>query len=462
MRSDAPTSGDGPALAGSGWWGWRARSRAAFAGGVVLALALVMGVDGARAVVFGLGAVVFTCLEGIAARRAFAASRRIQANAADREEARAAEVRLLTLELTHERTRSVLEALHEGVVVVDGGGEVVMTNPAAQVAMRVPEGGVERRLLWEVLPSALGRAAQEAWQVLRENPHAPEAVEPVRRPSIRSGDRIFDLTAVPVRSARTGQDFGYAFLLVDCTRSHELQQLKDRFLSSVSHELRTPLTNICAFSEILGTMLPGESLEWPEFVRVIHEQSVQLSHLVDAMFDYLQLESGEAVLRNVRLDGAQVVAEVVAAAQAAAGRRNIGLTFVGPATPADLVVDPVRLRQLCGHLVDNAVKFAPDGGAARVEVAVDAGSWQLTVDDSGPGVPPQDRRAVFEKFHQLPDHLTDKPSGTGLGLATCAALAHCYRGTIACGDSPLGGARFVVRLPAAAPAAAPSHAAVDA
>src|SRR5690606_13474746 len=129
----------------------------------------------------------------------------------------------------------------------------------------------------------------------------------------------------------------------------ELQQLKDRFLSSVSHELRTPLTNICAFAEILGTMLPGESMEWPEFVRVIHDERVQLSRLVDAMFDYLQLEAGEAVLRTQVVAGAATAREVVAAQTAAAGERGVRLR--GPNdVEAALRVDPMRLRQLCAHL----------------------------------------------------------------------------------------------------------------
>ncbi|MCA8964719.1 MAG: PAS domain-containing protein [Planctomycetes bacterium] len=393
------------------------------------------------------GAALAAGFENRRARRETAATLRIQRTAATREDERGAEVHRLTLELAYERSRSVLEALQEGVVVIDVGGEVVMANPAAQSAMPGVEGRIEGQLLWDLLPDELARRARSAWALLGENQQAGSQLEPVRYLSIPAGSRIFDLTAVRVKSARTGQDFGFAFLLIDCTRSHELQQLKDRFLSSVSHELRTPLTNICAFAEILGTMLPGESMEWPEFVRVIHEESVQLSRLVDAMFDYLQLEGGEAILRDERVDGAAVVREVAATAQPGAAARRIDLVCAAPGAAAELVVDASRLRQLCSHLVDNAVKFTPDGGRVRVEVRVADGSWQLAVEDSGPGIPEAERRQVFEKFHQLPDLLTDKPSGTGLGLATCAAIANRYQGTIACGDSALGGARFVVRLP---------------
>ncbi len=418
-------------------------------GALLFAVTVGAGANVWSAAAVAVAAAATVVFERRRVRRQTAALLRIQLRAACREDERDAEARRLTLELAHERSRSVLEALQEGVVVIDAGGEVVLANPAAQAAMVDAGGRIEGRPLWELFPVELARRAREAWCLLGENQDESGSCLPVRFVSIPAASRILDLTAVRVRSPRTGQDFGYAFLLVDCTRTHELQRLKDRFLSSVSHELRTPLTNICAFAEILGTMLPGESMEWPEFVRVIHQESVQLSRLVDAMFDYLQLEGGEAILRDERIDGAAVVRDVVAAARAAAAARHIDLVSELPDEAAALVVDPVRLRQVCGHLLDNAVKFTPVGGRVRVEVRQEQDTWQLAVEDSGPGVPESDRRAVFEKFHQLPDLLTDKPSGTGLGLATCAAVIHRYHGTIVCGDSDLGGARFVVRLPSA-------------
>ena len=134
----------------------------------------------------------------------------------------------------------------------------------------------------------------------------------VRHASIPCGDAFFDLTAVPVTSTETGHDFGTVFLFVDTTRSLELQRLKDRFLSSVSHELRTPLTSLCAYSELLRTMDPGAGGEWLEFVEVIHQESLHLSALVDGMFDFLELDSGNAEFCIEAVDAAQAVHEVVA------------------------------------------------------------------------------------------------------------------------------------------------------
>ena len=377
-------------------------------------------------------------------RRIEAASRRsaIAARAAGEREALA---QAMSLELAYERSRSVLESLGEGVLVADGGGEIVLANPAARRALRATAQDPVGRLLWEALTPALASRARDAFDALRSG---ARGTEPVRFAAVPCRERVFDLTAVRATSRRTGQDFGTVFLLVDSTRAHELQRLKERFLSSVSHELRTPLTNICAYSEILRHMLPGESAEWPEFVRVIHEEGLQLSHLVDAMFDYLQLESGEMPFRREVVDGAAIVRQVVEACRHAAEERGVQLNVVFGDDVPEVLADPSRLQQVVDNLLDNAIKFTPAGGAVELRVEDRHGNWQLRVDDSGSGVPESERQTVFEKFNQLSDHMTDKPAGTGLGLASSRAIVARFGGLIWCEGSPLGGAAFVVLLPA--------------
>ncbi|MFM1872744.1 MAG: hypothetical protein RL398_2166 [Planctomycetota bacterium] len=230
----------------------------------------------------------------------------------------------------------------------------------------------------------------------------------------------------------------------------ELARLKDRFLSAASHELRTPLTNLCAFAEILRTMPPGEGAEWTEFVRVIHEETLRLKGLVDGIFDYLALLGGNARLRDETVDPSAVVRQAVAVAAAAGSHRGIRVAAELTELQGGLRVDGDRLRQLCRELLDNAIRFTPDGGQVLVATSVRDGLWTLLVDDSGRGVPESERRVIFERFHQLADPLSDKPPGTGLGLATCAAIVACYGGGVGCEASPLGGARFAVHLPALA------------
>ncbi|MBL9077848.1 MAG: PAS domain-containing sensor histidine kinase [Planctomycetes bacterium] len=411
--------------------------------GPAVALALLVALGGGGA---GTAAVVLVAaLLAVLGERWFGHRPRPAAGTAGPAASAAAAV---SFDGADEPTRTLLEALGEGIVIVAADGRIVFANPAARALLRRPTQSPVGQPLWEALMPDLASMAREAWRAVIDGaPRGADELPHVRYSGLSCRDRVYDLTAVDAVSPRTGQHFGALLLFVDSTRGYELQRLKDRFLSSVSHELRTPLTNICAYTEILRTLLPGESAEWPEFVRVIHEEGLHLSRLVDAMFDFLQLESGEAVFALEDVDGAEVVRDVVRAHAVAAVSRRIDLQFVeGEAVPS-LVADRARLRQVARALIDNALKFTPSGGQVNVTVAGREESWELRVEDSGPGVPPRDRSAVFDKFHQLPDHLTDKPTGTGLGLATARAVVARLGGLIWCEDAALGGACFVVRLP---------------
>lgn len=414
----------------------------------IFVLVLAVGGSASLAVLLASTALVAMAVERFGLRREAAQSLEVVASAAQTEGQRDAIAQVMSLELAYERSRSVLEALGEGVLVVDEAGEIVLANPAASVAMVAPTREPVGRLLWEALLPDLAVRAREAFQAIRERSGNEQELPIIRYSGIPCYERVFDMTAVEATSRRTGRNFGTVFLLVDSTRTHELQRIKDRFLSNVSHELRTPLTNICAYSEILCNMVPGDSAEWPDFVRIINEEGVELSDLVDGMFDFLQLESGEAVFENEPLDGAKVVADVVEQRQSKARPRDITVAFQAEDSAPVLLADRSRLQQVTRHLLDNAIKFSPKGGEVHVTVSGREEGWELRIEDTGPGVPEDDRQAVFEKFNQLPDQLTDKPSGTGIGLATSRAIVARFGGLIWCEDSPMGGASFVVLLPA--------------
>ncbi len=369
------------------------------------------------------------------------------------EQRRGDAVRLLALELSVDRLRSVLESLREGVVVVDSGAEVVLVNPEARHALRDPASMPIGRVLWDVLAPELAVAARQAFAGLDDDTLGRD--RPIRLPAIPFGQRVLDLTAVRVRSRESGQDFGTVFLFVDATRSHELAHLKDRFLSGISHELRTPLTNICAYAEILRHITPGETSEWPEFVRIVHEESLQLNRLVDTVFDYAQLESGEAQFTMVERDVADLVQASCARVRERATTRGVTLRGTVPAGLPIVSVDVARFSNVLDHLLDNALKFTPRDGTILVTAAGGAG-LSICIEDSGPGIAAAERDSVFEKFNQLGDHLTEKATGTGLGLATTKVIVQRMGGTIRCDASSLGGAALVVALPAVEPVGGPA------
>jgi two-component system, OmpR family, sensor histidine kinase CiaH len=227
------------------------------------------------------------------------------------------------------------------------------------------------------------------------------------------------------------------------------------FAADASHELRTPLTVIRASVEHLRRNATKPVAEVGDALEDIDAEVQQLTTLVDDLLLLARSDSGAITLERVPLNLDDVAADAAAAlAQPAA---DAGVRVEVDPEPTAAVGDPARLRQLVMILVDNAIRHSPRGGAVRVVVRPEAGGGSsLAVEDAGPGVAPEDRAHVFDRFWRAPGA---PAGGTGLGLAIAKWIAEHHDGTIAVDQAAAGGARFEVRLPSAAsqlPADAPA------
>ncbi len=233
-------------------------------------------------------------------------------------------------------------------------------------------------------------------------------------------------------------------------RLRELDRLKDDFVSTVTHELRTPLTSIRAFSEILRDNPELDGAERQKFLGIVIQESERLTRLINQVLDLAKLESGRAEWRVGEVDLAGVVEESIAATGQLFRARGVALE---PRLATD--VPPVRgdrdrLLQVVINLLSNAAKFAPaEGGRVVVELAAAGRLLRVAVTDNGPGVRPEDRQVIFEKFRQAGDTLTGKPQGTGLGLPISRQIVEHLGGSLRVESGPGGGARFVFELPCA-------------
>ncbi len=235
-------------------------------------------------------------------------------------------------------------------------------------------------------------------------------------------------------------------------RLRQLDRMKDDFLATVSHELRTPLTSIRSFSEILIDNPDLSVDERQEFLGILVRESERLTRLINNVLDLSKIESGSMdwVVTDVDLD--EVVDQAIGATRGMASELG-AVVERGPrlATPALVRGDHDRLVQVVVNLLGNAFKFTPTGqGRVCVGVERDGGDYVVTVDDNGPGVSPQHRAKIFEKFFQANESLKDRPKGTGLGLAICHQIVDHFGGAIWVGEGTLGGARFAFRLQALA------------
>ncbi|MCX7946210.1 MAG: ATP-binding protein [Hydrogenophilus sp.] len=230
-------------------------------------------------------------------------------------------------------------------------------------------------------------------------------------------------------------------------RLREVDRLKDEFVASVSHELRTPLTAIRTLAELLAADPDMERSDRLRFYETMVRESERLSRLINQVLDLAKLEAGGADWRHEAVDLRAVTREVIETVTPLAAQQGVVLTLAVPERPAVVWGDRDRLVQVLMNVVGNAVKFAPPSeGRVQVQVERVKEGWQVAVDDNGPGVPPEERERIFERFRQG-QRRARGVGGTGLGLAIARRIVELLGGMIRVEDSPLGGARFIVVFP---------------
>jgi signal transduction histidine kinase len=220
------------------------------------------------------------------------------------------------------------------------------------------------------------------------------------------------------------------------------------FAADASHELRTPLTVIRASVEDLERHRDEPVATVGSALTDIREEVDHLAGMVDDLLLLARSDSGAVALERVNVDVGDVASSGASTLGPVAAAKGVVIS-VDP-EPAEVIGDPIRLRQLVVILVDNAVRHVPTGGHVTVRVRADASQATLVVEDDGPGIRPEDLPRVFDRFYRA----TGAPGeGTGLGLAIAAWIVERHDGRIEAANRPAGGAAFTVRLPRPGPGA---------
>jgi hypothetical protein len=228
-------------------------------------------------------------------------------------------------------------------------------------------------------------------------------------------------------------------------KAEEASRQKSAFLATMSHELRTPLNGILGFAELLGNEL--DNPEQRGYVEIIEQSGGHLLNLVNEILDLAKIESGEMRFARVAVPLADLLSEVAAVHRVTAEAKGLKFqTVLADDLPAEFITDRTRLRQILNNLLSNAVKFTDAGSIVFSASRVD-GELAFAVRDTGPGIPPESRETIFEKFKQLENFLTREHGGTGLGLALVRQLADNMGGRVTL-DTAIGvGSTFTVHLP---------------
>jgi len=248
---------------------------------------------------------------------------------------------------------------------------------------------------------------------------------------------------------------GRIFAFRDISAERVVEQMKSDFVTAVSHELRTPLTSIYGFAETLlrQDVLFGED-ERRTFLGYIASESERLTTIVDQLLNVARLDTGDLQVNLAPTDVRAVASDVVRMAELAPGGYGHDFVLDLPNEPLDAEADGDKLRQILANLVDNAVKFSPDGGTVTVAARRADEVVEVRVEDEGIGIPEEEQRRIFTKFYRG-DSMTHDSSatGTGLGLFIAHGLVAAMGGRMWVDSREGAGSSFAFELPLARHAA---------
>jgi PAS domain S-box-containing protein len=327
----------------------------------------------------------------------------------------------------------------DGVVLLDEDGRVRFWNAAAAAITGVPEAEAVGRRPAEVWPS---------WDELTRLAELADAEAAARARSVTvpvetaSGDRWIAVTGVAF-------DEGIVYALRDVSDEHAFERARSDFVATASHELRTPLAAVYGAARTLRrTDIEIPTDQRDRFLDIIVSETERLTAIVSQILLAGQLEEGRLDIAPAATDLMPLAESVLASARVRAPEQ-IELRLEQNGDRAIALADEDKLRQVLVNLLDNAIKYSPDGGDVAVELAGGAGRVRLTVRDCGLGIPAGEQDRIFEKFYRLDPALTRGVGGSGLGLFISRELVSRMGGHLTVRSQPGEGAAFVVDLPAA-------------
>ena len=325
----------------------------------------------------------------------------------------------------------VLSAMSEGVLLVDPSGRIIYTNRAAHMIL----GNVFKNAD-DVGPVPLREAIRQERSRLEEPDPADASVR-----HFEIGDAIVEATTRPSKPRGT-----VVVVLRDVTHAGRIEHLRRDFVANASHELKTPVASILALSATLRSVAREDPDKLTAFLSRLEHEAGRLAALVTHLLELSRLEAGTPERSRVRLNElVEIAVERVRSGAEAAGLL-VSAVVRGPL----LVIGSERdLSHLIENLLENAVRYTPHGGQVHAIANRNGADAQLTVTDTGIGIPAKDLDRVFERFYRVDDARSRETGGTGLGLSIVRHVAEAHGGSVRVVSTPGAGSAFTVRLPLA-------------
>ena len=340
------------------------------------------------------------------------------------------------------KTEAVIYSIADGIVMTDFSGRIALMNRQARGMLRVSGEEVLGKNLIDYIGDQ--RIAQSLREIMQQKEKTV-----VREIDLSQGSyRKFIKTGTNIVTTEKGKNLGVVTVLHDITLEKEIEKMKEDFVHSITHDLRSPMTSIRGFIEVLLDGSAGEiNEEQREFLKIIDGSSRKLLEMINNILDAAKLEAGRMKLVLTKFDPRETVERVIKIMEPQAAKSGVKLSRQGFDSFPTIRADSDLMERVIMNLVSNAIKFTPSEGSVDIIGQDFPERIQITVADSGQGIPPDYLDKVFDKFQQVGVIEEEKRRGSGLGLTIAKYGVEAHLGKIWV-ESEMGkGSRFSFWLP---------------
>lgn len=346
--------------------------------------------------------------------------------------------------------RHILRTIREGILLLAPQGRILAGNRRLADFLGVTEAELSGLLDAERpdgSPSLLARVGFDAetlrtvcQKLAQEGGLHQEKITvpgPPPRPVARTLAPVYDPDDTIV---------GWLLVFRDLSEEEELARLRQEMTSMLVHDLRSPLSLIQGSVQQLNLIVGAETTDVAQLLEIVELNVERLLEMIDLLLEIGRLESGQGLIEREPVTVAPLLAETRRRLAPMAAQAQIEVVVEAPSSLPQIPADPAHLGRVLHNLVDNALKFTPDGGHVSLWARPANGDMLLGVSDDGPGIPAEEQAALFDKFSQVANHV-GRRKGTGLGLAYCRLAVEAHGGQIWVESAEGQGSTFVVCLP---------------
>ena len=325
----------------------------------------------------------------------------------------------------HYHLNAILHSVTAGLIVIDQTGLIMMINPATEVLLDLKAGEVIGIPVAEIIADPEFLDGIRCTLAGGDRP-APIQLNLDNAPE--SKNIYLQIKVAPLKEIR-GDVHGAVVILHDVTREHEINQMKDEFISTAAHELRTPMTSILGYTELMLEQIEQFEIgQLQEFLQIICDRSLALSQIISDMLDLSRVQSGRLVsLEKFSGNLVELVRQILPSYKYNDNQCKV-IIDVDEGFPR-VLFDPYKMTQVFDNLISNAVKFSPDGGTINVVLKTTPDGIVVAIEDQGLGMSPEQQERVFDKFYRA-DSSNTAVSGLGLGMSLVKSIIEGHGGRI--------------------------------